>query len=182
MPCPRSRLRIWSRETGSAVPSRVSLLILYTQGESGAYSRDSSRFPRRRPFIYTAIGSVPILLGHAVAYRWLQKSASTRPVVLKGVPVTCADFDHTPINVRLYFSTPNIGTYCSGYSGYSGYSMSDTESIGGVVLIAPLLSFPLINSMESTSYIFFPGGIFLPCDHGLDFRHKLMKEFNQSHQ
>ena len=26
-PRPRSRLRIWSRETGSAVPSRVSLLI-----------------------------------------------------------------------------------------------------------------------------------------------------------
>ena len=26
-PCPRSRLRIWSRETGLAVPSRVSLLI-----------------------------------------------------------------------------------------------------------------------------------------------------------
>ena len=26
-PCPRSRLRIWSRETGSAVLSRVSLLI-----------------------------------------------------------------------------------------------------------------------------------------------------------
>ena len=25
--CPRSRLRIWSHETGSAVPSRVSLLI-----------------------------------------------------------------------------------------------------------------------------------------------------------
>ena len=26
-PCPRPRLRIWSREAGSAVPSRVSLLI-----------------------------------------------------------------------------------------------------------------------------------------------------------
>ena len=26
-PCPRSRLIIWSRETGSAGPSRVSLLI-----------------------------------------------------------------------------------------------------------------------------------------------------------
>ena len=26
-PCPRSRLRIWSRETGSVVPSRASLLI-----------------------------------------------------------------------------------------------------------------------------------------------------------
>ena len=27
IPCPRSRLRIWSRKTGSAVLSRVSLLI-----------------------------------------------------------------------------------------------------------------------------------------------------------
>ena len=27
IPCPRLRLRIWSRETGSAVPSRASLLI-----------------------------------------------------------------------------------------------------------------------------------------------------------
>ena len=26
-PCPRARLKIWSPETGSAVPSRVSLLI-----------------------------------------------------------------------------------------------------------------------------------------------------------
>ena len=26
-PCPRSRLRIWSRETGSGVPSHISLLI-----------------------------------------------------------------------------------------------------------------------------------------------------------
>ena len=29
-PCPRSRLRNWSRETGSAVPSRFSLLVLQT--------------------------------------------------------------------------------------------------------------------------------------------------------
>ena len=27
LPCPRSRLRIWSHETGSTVPFRVSLLI-----------------------------------------------------------------------------------------------------------------------------------------------------------
>ena len=33
-PCHRSRLRIWSRETGSAVPFRVSLFILHTQAES----------------------------------------------------------------------------------------------------------------------------------------------------
>ena len=71
-PCPRSRLRVWSRETGSAIPSRVSLLILHTQAESGAYLRDSSRVPRRRPFIKppNAIGSVPSLSGHATAYRW----------------------------------------------------------------------------------------------------------------
>ena len=35
--CLRSRLRIWSRETGSVVPSRVSLPILYIKAESGAY-------------------------------------------------------------------------------------------------------------------------------------------------
>ena len=52
-PCPHSRLRIWSRETGSAVPSRASLLISIPRlRESGAYLRDSSRVPRRRYFFY----------------------------------------------------------------------------------------------------------------------------------
>ena len=41
--CPRSRRRSWSRETRSAGSSRVSLLILQTQAEFGAYSRYSSR-------------------------------------------------------------------------------------------------------------------------------------------
>ena len=54
-PCPRACLRIWSRETSSTVPSRISLLILHIQAESTAYSRDSSRFPRRRPSIEAAI-------------------------------------------------------------------------------------------------------------------------------
>ena len=65
--CPGSRLRIWSRETGSAVPSRVSLFI-------SILSRNSSRVPRRRPFFFFkpayATGSVPILSSHAIAYRW----------------------------------------------------------------------------------------------------------------
>ena len=38
-----------------AVPSRVSLLILYTSAESGAYSRDSSQCPQRCPYIFTTI-------------------------------------------------------------------------------------------------------------------------------
>ena len=43
---------------------------LHTQAESGAYLRDSSRVPRRRPLWNRAIGSVPSLSGHAIAYRW----------------------------------------------------------------------------------------------------------------
>ena len=44
---------------------------LHTQAESGAYLRDSSRVPRRRPFMKPpyAIGYVPSLSGHAIAYR-----------------------------------------------------------------------------------------------------------------
>ena len=45
---------------------------LHTQAESGAYLRDSSRVPRRRPCVKPpyAIGSVPSLSGHAIAHRW----------------------------------------------------------------------------------------------------------------
>ena len=46
---------------------------LHTRAESGAYLRDSSRVPRRRPFMKPtyAIGSVPSLSGHAIASRAL---------------------------------------------------------------------------------------------------------------
>ena len=94
-PCPRSRLRIWSRETGLAVPSHVSPLILHTQAESDVYSRDSFRFPRLRPFIY-------IVNRHRFrAYQVTQmrtdgvhcrESYGTGSVVLKVVPVTNATF------------------------------------------------------------------------------------------
>ena len=57
---------------GSPVPREPA--HLHTQAESGAYLRDSSRVPRRRPFIYFkppyAIGAIPSLSGHAIAYRW----------------------------------------------------------------------------------------------------------------
>ena len=46
---------------------------LHTQAESGAYLRDSSRVPRRRPMKPPyAIGSVPSLSGHAIAYRYVR--------------------------------------------------------------------------------------------------------------
>ena len=45
---------------------------LHTQAESGAYLRDSSRVPRWRPCTKPpyAIGPVPSLSGHTIAYRW----------------------------------------------------------------------------------------------------------------
>ena len=48
-------MKNWFRETGLTVPPRVSLLILYTNAESGAYSRDSSRCPQRCRYIFTTI-------------------------------------------------------------------------------------------------------------------------------
>ena len=58
---------------GSPVPRQPAHLLL-SQTEPGAYLRDSSRVPRRRPFIcfkppYT-IGSVQSLSDHTIVYRW----------------------------------------------------------------------------------------------------------------
>ena len=104
------------RETGLAVPSRASLLILYSQAEYGAYSRDSSRFPRRRPFIglnrhtpssQSRLYRLTQLRTDGVHCR---ESAGTGPAVLRVVPATAAAFSgrHGPINVRLSLSTPTI--------------------------------------------------------------------------
>ena len=90
-----------SRE-GFGSPVRRQPAHLHTQAESGAYSRDSSRIPRRRPFIYFkppyAIGSVPSLSGQSRVYRVTQlhtdgihcrESAGTGQVNLKVVPNEC---------------------------------------------------------------------------------------------
>ena len=92
-PCPCTRLRVCSRETGSAAPSRVRLLIRHTKAELRAYSRDYSRFPRRRPFFFnrhTPSGQPRV---HWVTQMrtdgaHCRESAGKGPVVLKVVPVT----------------------------------------------------------------------------------------------
>ena len=99
-------MRIWSRETGSVVPS-------HTQAESGAYLRDSSRVSRGHPFIYLkllyAIRPVPSLSGHAIAYRWRSlprvrrhrgskpQGSSERVVSWQVImnQLICASFPHT---------------------------------------------------------------------------------------
>ena len=107
-----SRLRMWSRETDSAAPSCVSLLILHTRAEAGAYLRDFSRVPRWRPFIYldhhtpsgqSRVNRVKHLRTDGVH---CLESASTGPVVLKVVPAMDAAFagHHGLINVPLSFS------------------------------------------------------------------------------
>ena len=63
---------------GSPAPRQPA--HLHTQAESGAHLRDTSRVPRRRPFIHFknatwylvyVIGTVPSLSGHhAITYRW----------------------------------------------------------------------------------------------------------------
>ena len=79
---------------GSPVPSQPA--HLHPQAESGAYLRDSSRVPRQRPYIYLkppyAVGSVPSLSGHAIAYRWRSPPRVRRrraAVNLKVVPNEC---------------------------------------------------------------------------------------------
>ena len=72
---PRLRLRIGSRETGAAVPSRFTTLIHHNQTESCVYPWASLHPPLyfrdgihryRQP---TSIGSTSNLSGHAIAYR-----------------------------------------------------------------------------------------------------------------
>ena len=73
-PCPRSRLRVWFRETGLAVPSLVSLLILSNLNIT--LNLVLGILPEFRGGVHIflpaphTIGSVPSLSGHAVAYRW----------------------------------------------------------------------------------------------------------------
>ena len=75
-PCPRSRLRIWPRETGSTVLSRVSqfisilrLNLVLTCGIPPDFRGGVHLYIYCIPPY--AIGSVPSFSGHAIAYRWL---------------------------------------------------------------------------------------------------------------
>ena len=72
-----------------------NLFVLHAQVESGTNSRDSSRFPRRRPFMYTVDCHMPS--GQFQVYQATQlrtdgvdcrESAGAGLVVLKVVPVT----------------------------------------------------------------------------------------------
>ena len=89
---------------------------LHTQAESGAYLRDSSRIPWRRPFIYLkppyAIGSVPSLSGHATAYRRrslprVRRHRASCPQRSSSNGCCLCRFHHGPNFVRLFFFFPH---------------------------------------------------------------------------
>ena len=101
-----ARGQLNSRETGSPVTPRVSPLILHTRAESsiwwsgGAFSRDLSRFPRRRPFIHT-VNRHRASPYYIIVYQITQlhtdgvhcrEAAGGGSAILKVVPVTCAAF------------------------------------------------------------------------------------------
>ena len=108
---------------------------LHTQAESGAYLRDSSRVPRRRPFMKPpyAIGSVPSLPGHAIAYRWRSlprvrrhragkpqgSSERVLPWQITMGQLICASLPHTHYWYEVgmlkvqYNTTVYSATYCS---------------------------------------------------------------------
>ena len=92
-PCPRACLRIWSRETGSAVPSRVSLLIsilrldlVLTYGIPPEFRGGVHLWNRHTPSGQSRVYRVTQLRTNGVHCR---ESASTGPVNLKVVPNEC---------------------------------------------------------------------------------------------
>ena len=60
---------------GFSLPVPRQPAHFHTRAESGAHLRDSSRVPRRRPFMKPPydIGPVPSLSGHTIAYRWCSR-------------------------------------------------------------------------------------------------------------
>ena len=122
-PCPRSRRRTWSRKTGSAASSRVGLLISILRLKSGAYSRNSSRFPRWCPHSSNMILYRQSPSGQKSRINnWdntqlrtdgvpCRESAGTGPAILKVGPSNgCClfRFHHGSLLMRLSFPTPTI--------------------------------------------------------------------------
>ena len=141
---------IWSRETGSAAPSRVSLLIsilrlnlVLTYGIPPEFRGGVHLWNRHTPSGQSRVYRVTQLRTDGVSCR---DSAGTGPVDLKVVPNGCyalADH-HGPINIRLSFSHPQLV--------WSGYA----ESTGGIIPWLVLEN----TELKSWSYV---GQTFLLC-------------------
>ena len=151
----RLRLRISSRETGSAVPPRATLLILHTKAEYGAYShgippvfRDGAHLCIP-PF---AVGSVSSLAGHATAYRWrslprVRRHNASSPQGSSSNGCRLLRYHHGPFIVRLSFHTPTIPLW-----HVVDIMLCDTESIERMNNIRLIVKNPSPGSRKCTRY------------------------------
>ena len=85
---------------------------LHTQAGSGAYLRNSSRVPGRRPFIYFkppyAIGPVPSLSGHAFAYLNMISQKVLQHVMICNTRNTMLPWVWGDVNTRQHVFLMNI--------------------------------------------------------------------------
>ena len=123
----------------------------HTQAESGAYLRDSSRVPRRRPFMKPpyAIGSVPSSSGHAIAYRWRSlprvrrhraskpqgSSERVLPWQVTMDQLICASIYHTHYwyEVGMLKVLANASLTINALAGSIGNKLQRTDAAGGRV-------------------------------------------------
>ena len=106
---------------------------LHTQAESGAYLRDSSRVPRRRPMKPPyAIGSVPSLSGHAIAYRW------------RSLPRVCRPRSIFDWYVLYVFSKTRVGCYKDITLYFKNKSSANSKSSVLLAIICGGFSLPLV--------------------------------------
>ena len=138
--CPRSRLRIWSREAGSVLPSRASPLIRRTQAEYGAYSRTHLCSAASRTLLFSAASRTGIHLlyrqppsGHYRTCRVMQlntygvyrrETAGIWPAVVKVALVTGAAFSENQFNPPIVHA---------GVLGHANKSLPTTPYVGSPI-------------------------------------------------
>ena len=88
-PCPWSRLKSWSRETGSAVPSRVNPLISSPPLSGTASIHTVNRY-RASPEFIGPRNFMPMA--------FTAESPPARPAILKVVPVMGAAYSGNPMD------------------------------------------------------------------------------------
>ena len=92
-------------------------------------------------------------------------------------PYSCYMCDHTcihacaPAATRSYLTTVSV-IFCTFYFCLLG-QVAFSEYFCTIILVSSLYG-------EYVVRFFLPDGVFLPCDHGLDFLYQLMRGFNQS--
>ena len=145
---------------GSPVPRQPA--HLYTRAESGAYLRDSSRVPRRRPFIYLkppyAIGSVLSLSGDVIACQWRSLPRVRRHMANKPQGSSKRVLPlQVPMGQFICISFPHPLWACESTVSCYSYSINVKDgALGSMIrerLRQPEATFPLITVKRLCEYL-----------------------------